>query len=846
MSRFLGVEIQSDVRCASGARLAHFAPRALAQANAVLSPTEPEAFVFAVARDAPGVEHIVEGRVARTTFTDTTMDREWDIITLSDGATNAELLVTCAPLSLRLARVIYIGANAADGSPDPRFTGSLLTASEWVDDLVIPAVDAMGMTWVNAGTYDSTVRFPLEGEWASALEIIRALCVPGRANGEWQLRRNGDTDYKVDILNSIGSTAAAFTVRTRVNLLANRRDRSLVDVATRLVPQLSGDEASWRTLAHHLFRIQTVVNGTTLALQAWDLSTGPVGFDDQLNGLYLAVLNSHTFATHLVTDSTQSTQRVVIASTSGMSAGQYVRFFVGSAVNGARVTSLAHPTRVLAPSAGGYGDRAMILPLGELVGASNYVPNPWMRAWTTPANPPDSWAEFATTPANVTFSQILTGTVYADLACFRVQVNTGMTGGACYVESPATRVWALADGRYVASAWVKIDAVGTAPDNKMRIQLMQGSTVRATIGEWVRGSSPDSLGEWVRYVSAPLDLSAITGTLTIRVSVTNGAATPGVFSGWDLRVGPVLLCDSLTGTAPNDIEGAPATAAWQAVNRRLAVTSSPTRGYDVAVADLARDDAATFAVYAFTPGGQGTLIDTDLGETVAQRLLEYRPDYLHPLQSSVRLGAPFDTLSAWQEEVLALTPRTPDPGVPDPPPPASLNISVATTDDEYLITWSGTGTVTVSIDGAAHAAPAASPITVTREAFAGGQSITYAFKSTGAAGDVQTQTVVVPKKEYVPPAEPYFSAYDVVVAIPASDTVEVSWTLANPPGGVDFDIYIDTDLGQSGSLLGDAASPGVVTVTGLTSGDGGTILIEAYDGATLVASISFYVSIFPE
>ena len=71
-----------------------------------------------------------------------------------------------------------------------------------------------------------------------------------------------------------------------------------------------------------------------------------------------------------------------------------------------------------------------------------------------------------------------------------------------------------------------------------------------------------------------------------------------------------------------------------------------------------------------------------------------------------------------------------------------LVVSVAPTATQYVITYSGTGTVDLSIDGAAYGAPSASPITVARNAV-GGADKSYAFRATNDSR-ATTNTITVP------------------------------------------------------------------------------------------------------
>lgn len=631
-ARFLGLTIQTDVRCASGAAVAHFPPEDLAACSAVLSPTEPESLTFTIPRDDARAAEVYVGRVVRTTFAGGTDDREWDITAVDDSNAESRLTVTAQPIALRLARVLYVGANSITGAPEPAFDDASAEIADIIDARVIAACDAAGLTWIERGTIDSTALVDLSGEWASALEIVQALAGAGRANGEWQLRRNGDTDYRLDILDAVGSSAATVPIRTRVNLLENRRKRETLDLATRVYPRGSADSLV-RTMADHLWRVKTVVDAEWLELEDILGGDGPLLYDDQLNGLYLAVLNSHTFSSQAIADSVAATQRVQVASTAGISVGEWCRVFTGSGAAGARVTSLKNPSAAAALTAGGYGDRARVIDRAAIRGDCNLVPNPWMRDYASATAAPDDWTESVGTPANRTIAR--ESTIVRDTAPYSCRfTTTGTTTLA--LETPDIRPWATADRRHFCGLWFNVQAVPADLASAVIFELItSGGTLIQELGRWVRGSDPE-IDTWIRFAPEVVDLSGITTAVRLRARIcrTNSANAD---SGWDICFGPAMLAESEIAVA--DIEYSGGTKLWQEANRTLPQVSQIVRGYDLRVLDLARDDQATFSSLELVPGGTVEVTDTDLAETVSLRLVEYRPDYLNPLASQLRVGA---------------------------------------------------------------------------------------------------------------------------------------------------------------------------------------------------------------
>lgn len=769
---FKGLAIQTDVLCASGTTTAYFPPDALVSCTAVLSPTEPETLSFAIPRTDARLSEVVVGRVVRTRFTDSTDDVEWDIVAIDDSSRSNVVQVTALPILMRLARCIVNTTSLSDGSVTFDYTGVDLQASEWLDELIFPATTAAGLTWITAGTIDSTRRFGIAGEWSSALEVLAAIAAPGSASCEYRLRRNGTTGYYLDLVTQIGSSAATVRVRPQVNLLETARQRNAVDIATRLYPRGSTSSVSTRTMANHIWQVDSVVSGTVLQLRDVNSGVGPIAYDDQLNGLWLAPMNSTTFSSQEVTDSVASNQRVTISNTTGIVAGDWVRFFHEAGSTAQRVTSVTHPTLVKPPTQGGIGDRGQILDRPNIVADTNLAKNPTMVNWTVSADPPNTWSEYAATPANVSFDKESTDVVIHGTNTWRIR-TTGTSSGArgepliippdgvfsgalVLTQQPGVRVetgdisvWKLATARHTATVWLKVaDCPPPVGYDNARVYMylrdvsrpdfatkpIHPSLQAGLIGTWDYDEGSER-GTWLRFQSAPFDLSTFvdfgvstlnqyhndidkvngkvrvcielaggnTGSSTITDKYlypnylgawssvatystndvvlhvvsgvtryfialttsnnkqpenhlgTNWAEVDGgtntqqyagqnVASGWDVYVGPVTVAESTEPIGDREYSGG--TELWQSANAALPSRSAVARGYDLRVADLARDDGTTYGDYEFVPGGTIEVINPELDNDVASlRLVEYRPNYLQPLQSEVRVGLPPERLT---------------------------------------------------------------------------------------------------------------------------------------------------------------------------------------------------------
>lgn len=613
MARFLGLAVQTDIMVnvpvgSAPTRVAFFRPHELAACAAVLSPTEPESLTVSVDRDDPRTVEFVMGRTVRAVTEGATEDREWDILAVDDTSRETMLIVTCAPVAMRLARVVYMGSVNGTGAADPAWTGVELTATEWLNALVIPTLAAAGLPF-ELGTVDNTTsRFTMDGEWSTVLEIIRAVCEPGRANAEFRLSPGGDYGYVIDLLDVIGGSAATVRVRTAVNLIETKRQRSLVEVAGRLFPRGSSESVATATMSEHLVRISDVVSGTVLEIQPVGGGPDLIGYDDQLNDLYFApiILGEIAFASSQISDSVAATQRITIPDTTGMTAGDWGRLFVGSGANGARLTSLTAPTIVAHPTDGGYGDRGMILDRPGIVADCNLVPNAMLRDTDT------DWEQEQADATDGVFSYEVDGGPFPGLDAIAYVLGAGVgvvaiqgafTGGsdpdavqgpAVVIRAPAAQPWNTAGRMHTASIWVRVDVAPAG--SVIRLYLhdidrpnapkQRATNDAAVIGTWTKGTDDEDV--WIRFESDAFDLSAlsplgtddaIAGAVRVTAELSRATDTPdttqgaGTFEGlWDIATtynqdeyvshnGAIYQC-----TAVTSLGDEPAGSDWQPIS----------------------------------------------------------------------------------------------------------------------------------------------------------------------------------------------------------------------------------------------------------------------------------------
>lgn len=164
----------------------------------------------------------------------------------------------------------------------------------------------------------------------------------------------------------------------------------------------------------------------------------------------------------------------------------------------------------------------------------------------------------------------------------------------------------------------------------------------------------------------------------------------------------------------------------------------------------------------------------------------------------------------------------------------SLTVTPTPAPTQYSIAWvAGAGTiVTLSIDGAADAAPGASPIVVARNA-SGGPDKIYRFKAV-ADGQTITQTVIIPAQAPPPPPvlPPSIDAFWTTNGT-AGVAIRLNWTVSNAPAGHTFDL-IHQDSAEAGGV-------GSQTIAGVTNPHDFTVFIPVAKGTggAIPTEISF-------
>lgn len=210
---------------------------------------------------------LYEGRISSVRVTSSTRTAE---IT-ARAVLNADLLDS-GPL--------YIESG---GIRSYKFTAAK-TITQWITDIIVPRLTAhLGYTsYAVAGTVDYTDTFEREVDHESAIQLLDWLA--GEVRGEWYARRNGVTDYRIDMRVVYGGAASgrAMEGRNIVEAILNGDD------ARQATALLVEDSRPRSVLRWNQWRVAAVTSGVLeLGDPSQAVGAYPIPLDDHYNAAYL-------------------------------------------------------------------------------------------------------------------------------------------------------------------------------------------------------------------------------------------------------------------------------------------------------------------------------------------------------------------------------------------------------------------------------------------------------------------------------------------------------------------------------------------------------------------------------
>lgn len=370
------LSLWDNYACAGGSRLAVIAEEDVADGWARFTLDNRHELQFSAYEDAPWISQATVRTVIRL---DDVLGRtsEWKIDRIEDEVGGDPIVhFICVPVFMEMRAAGLIASRVDAGDTFFNQGGVTTLPHQYIDTYVVPTLEFYGISWVSRGTIEFTEPIDLSWDLWTPLELMQAIAKA--AGAEWRLRRDGESGYKIDLLEEIGSDEPTVLITPKRNLVRLRRSRNAGPMATVITPvggSVVGGTGERHSVGRAAWEVTAVSsNDVTLADPAG--GDGPVAFADQLNDLYL--LKPDGTLTQ-ISDSTTS-HVVTVDDATGVSVGDHVEIRADS--DGALLVELANPVNALDPP-DGYGRITGALARDDLRGERNHVINPFFDDWTT-------------------------------------------------------------------------------------------------------------------------------------------------------------------------------------------------------------------------------------------------------------------------------------------------------------------------------------------------------------------------------------------------------------------------------------------------------------------------------
>lgn len=325
-------------------------------------------------RSSPLYASLLQERVIWVAYSDGSIE-EWRIRRIeeaTEGDSGTKLArVRCRHVGLDLQYRSEIMEKTDGGLPHIDFEHTGPPSEHFgiiLGTLGAPFVTGKAPSHFVAGTIaftdDITIRYRGLRPWEAFTEIER------QTGGEIFVRRNGATNWPVDLVVSVNSSVAPGRIELGVNAAALEHQADSDDQATVVTPRgdrhpsATADEGFELTIAENAFEVEAVA-GNDLTL-----SHDIVVEDDALNGLWAFDADGNG---NQVTDSTAP--NVITVPGHAIAVEETVAIRKNS--SGDRIIRIDYPSKATA-----FGTKGKLYDRPDIPHVNNVLPNPWLRDWT--------------------------------------------------------------------------------------------------------------------------------------------------------------------------------------------------------------------------------------------------------------------------------------------------------------------------------------------------------------------------------------------------------------------------------------------------------------------------------
>jgi hypothetical protein len=637
------IEIWTDVKANSGTHQATIASQDLFGAILEEDVNGVSIINIAFARDSIAWDSVENYRVLRVIDVEGEI-AEFRITKPSDGRAKdgGEIARIKGVGILNDLRNGIVSRDEYNGAVTLYYTLLSLTRTELVTLIVAAAPSYFAVGTIDGGnTKVQTFTFNFDTPLSALQELAEMEGL------ELAVRRNGDTNYLVDLVVQIGSSATQPEFRYRKSLEGVTRDVDSSEMANRIYPAGASDGVIRLSVAEATWKVTTVVDTTTI-----ELDGDPIYEDDVFNGKYLErVSDSSRFQ---ITDSDATLQRVTTGAAHGLSVGDLVKFRIDT--NGKRLTYVESLIQQAV-----YGLISGTSEETDLPMVDNLVSNPALSEWS--GGLPVDWSAISTP----TIAEN-TNALYTMVGGSSAKVTA--TADAQGIKTAAITI-APSDPHIFFSAFVSI----FVESGQVEMYLEHSTEGRFPLAGYAEAAVTSEHNKFIDLIIAGKEWPA--GTVTINVVAVNGAATFYVDAA------------QLTNTAAEYpfYDGNAARTLWQRGLVALDERSIPLVSYDINTLDLYAMDSSLYPYDKVTIGGNVLVEDEMLDYQVITRAIKVKRDLLQSHNISITLSnKPADLIDILTRRGRRVRQNT------------SVRPAIATI-DSFIVSHQNDGTVTLQVFG---------------------------------------------------------------------------------------------------------------------------------------------------
>lgn len=555
---------------------------------------------------------VIQGKVLRANYTDGDWD-EFRVIALDTerGQSGVIGLIECEGIRFDLKRRAGLFERLeVDGYADFSYQLNGLTPEQWVDEILLaPDMPAYFSKGTISPTTVQTIPVATDTPY-SALEELRELADAVDGPVDLDIRRNGTTDYKIDLTEK-GSSAEKAFIHGLKNLTAVRHRASSVEQVTRCYP-VGGSADDSITMGDNRWTIAATAT-TTVDLTA-DAIADPVRYADEFNNMYLERVSDG--ANKQITDTVVANNRLTVGASHGFSASDEVSIRRDASLN--QLTYVEHPT-----SKTTYGLMVGTVERPDYPAVNNLCSSDIaFLSGTYTGGVANGW------------NAIGSPTLTEETASFYIKHGTksqkvvaadteGVITDAITVTPTTARPY------LTAQAYIIVTALGAGA--VVRFQLEDVTNTVEYPADDITSAYTDELNRWTRIdISPGVNLQAASTTsVKLKVWADGGTAT--------FFVDAVQLSDR---TRPPEeiVNGRVANALLHAAHDTLDEYNLPLDAVDVGLIDLNRVDDATWPNDEIVLGGTVTVVDPDVSLDLEARIIEVRRDLLNPGNTQIMVS----------------------------------------------------------------------------------------------------------------------------------------------------------------------------------------------------------------